>query len=317
MSKLDQHELLSLLTNTAIDLGRTPTRDEFIKQVKNGKQLIDLHFGSYSTMIHAAGLESPRVGKKIDNSVFDVNIHSHLEKYYSETVQNPPPETYPTIAIISDIHWPFHNQRVIDKFYKYVSDHKPKYVIINGDAMDLYSYAKFPRSHNQFTPREETELARQLNEDFWKEIKKLHPNAICAQNLGNHCVRPLKRMLESFPEAEDWVTEGIKKLFTFEGVETNHSPRQELTIGGIIIHHGFKSTLGEHRDHYLQNTISSHTHRPGVVYKTVRENPIWELNTGYAGDPKAKGLTYTATRTVAWVNSFGVVDSEGPRVIMG
>lgn len=312
--KVDSHQLLVELKDLAIELGRTPSRDQFSSRIKNGKDLIIKHFGSYTTFVQAAGLE-PNLIRKVNNDIFNKDIEKHLQDYVPKEI--PPPEKYPRIAIISDIHWPFHCQRVIDKFYRFIEREQPEYIVLNGDAADYYSYAKFPRSHNQFTPREEVALAKKLNDEFWKTCKGLVKNTKRYQNLGNHDIRPIKRILEEFPEAEDFILQAMRQQFSFQGVETIFDPRQELVLGNIIIHHGFKSKLGDHRDHNLQNSISSHTHRPGVVYRTIRGQPLWELNTGYAGDPNAKGLSYTATRTVDWVQSFGSVSEDGPRVILG
>jgi predicted phosphodiesterase len=311
---MDAHDALAKLRDLAIELGRSPKRDEFATYARVGKDYANRHFGTYAAMLQAAGLETYVRPRTIDNSIFEKSIAKHLDEYIPHEKKEP--FKNPTMAVISDIHWPFSCQRIIDAFYEYVSRSKPEYVIINGDAMDMYSHAKFPRSHNQFTPREEQTAARMMNESFWKNVQSAHPTAKCFQMLGNHDIRPLKRVLEAYPEAEDWIGESIRKLFTFEGVETIHDTRQELLLGNIVIHHGHRSKLGEHRDYNLQNSISSHTHRPGVVYRTVRDEVIWELNTGYAGDPAAKGLSYTATRTVDWVQSFGVIDEYGPRVVI-
>lgn len=309
----DTHSLICALKDLAIKLGRTPTRDEFRKEIKNAGRLIEQFFGTWAVFLQAAGLESPKP-KKIDNSIFEVrDIEGYLERYEPQSFT---PDSYPTIAIISDIHWPFHCQRVIDKFYRFIEREQPEYVILNGDARDFYSHTKFPRSHNEFTPKEENQLGRKLNEDFWKQVKQVCKKSKYYQGLGNHCIRPMKRILEAYPEAETWMEDALRKEFSFDGVSTIFDPRQELEISNIIIHHGFKSQLGAHRDHNLQNSISSHTHRPGVVYRTVRGNAIWELNTGYAGDPLSKGLSYTSTRTTDWVQSFGFVHEDGPRVII-
>lgn len=294
-----------------IELGRHPTRDEFKNVVPRSK--FEIHFGSWSQLLKAMGVETQRVAKKVDQTIFNRDIEKHLGNFVPKSFT---PNKFPTMAIISDIHWPFHSQRVVDAFIEYVGKMKPEYVILNGDAWDCYSHAKFPRSHNVFTPKDEQRMAREENETFWKRIKSVSPDSKCHQLLGNHDVRPMKRILEEYPEAEEWIKEKMRQMFSFDGVETTFDFRQELTIGNIIIHHGFKSQAGAHRDHNLQNSISGHTHRPGVVYRTVRGGAIWELNTGYAGDPDSKGLSYTSTRTTDWVQGFGIVDENGPRFIM-
>lgn len=314
---LDKHDLISKLKDLAIDIGRTPTRDEFRKSGPGIETAIEGHFDNYAMLVQAAGLD-PVVRKKkpLNNSIFEVDVQRHVERYNSQPLIPAKPE-YPHAAIISDIHFPFHSQKVLDRFFRYVGDEKPEHVIIAGDVWDLYSHAKFPRSHNVFTPKDEETLAKNLTIRFWEEIKRLHPQANCHLLLGNHDVRPLKRTMEVQPYIEHWIQEKMAQLFSFEGVNTILDPRQELYLNDeTIVHHGYRSKLGDHRDYALMNAIVGHTHRPGVVWRKIRGSQVFELNCGLAGDPNAKGLTYTSQKIVDWVNAFGVLEPDGPRNIV-
>lgn len=308
---MDKHDLIQKLIDLSIDLGKTPSREEFCKHVINGRNHVEIAFGNYTAFVLAAGLV-PK-SKKIDSSIFNVPIDRHIEEYVPrETIDHGP---YPTIAIISDIHWPFEHKKVLEKFYTYIKENNPEWIILNGDAWDLYSHSRFPKSHNIFTPREEEKMARERNVEFWKNVKSLCPSAKCVQMLGNHDIRPLRRVLEVYPEAEDWIKEKIESLFTFDGVKTIHDPREELKIDNILIFHGYRSKLGDHRDYTLCNTINGHTHKGGVVYRQIRNEVLWELNSGLSGDPEAKGLTYTPQRITNWTLGFGVVNKYGPQFI--
>lgn len=272
-------------------------------------------FGTWNQFVQAAGLPPNQVRtKKLTNQIFETKLETHLENFTpSPQIDHPP---YPTMSIISDIHWPFENQRVIDKFLERVALRKPQYVFLNGDGWDMYSHTKFPRSHNIFTPREEQTLARQKNEEFWKQVQQASPTSKCIQLMGNHDVRPLKRIMEVYPQAEDWIAEKLKELFTYPNVETVMDPRQEYQIGDILIFHGYRSQLGAHRDYTLYNCINGHTHKAGVVFRRIRGQTIWEMNSGLAGNPEAKGLTYTPQRITEWTPAFAEVDPDGPRVII-
>lgn len=316
MSNSLLHELVTAVRDYALELGRTPTRTEFEEHVKGGNYKLR-KAGGYSTLLQAAGLESEtRDGKptKITNKIFERPLEPHLDAYQPrQTLKHDP---YPRIAVISDIHWPFSNQRVLDAFYAFVEYHKPEYVIINGDAWDLYSHSKYPRSINIYTPREEQELARKGNEEFWRQIKARCPAAQCVQMLGNHDIRPLKRVLETYPAAEDWVEKIMRELFTFDGVKTVFDYREELMLpGNIMVHHGYRSKLGDHRDYSHFNSIVGHTHLGGSVFRKIRGSVLWELNSGVAGDPESKGLAYTPQKITHWTSGFGWVDAYGPRFI--
>lgn len=310
---MDKHSLIVDITALAQELDRTPTANEFYKSKARLEASTMREFGRYNALVSAAGLAPNKEYRRLTNQVFEKNIEQHIQEYIPrEPIERKP---WPTIHVISDIHWPFHSQRVIDRFLESVGDMKPQYVIINGDAWDNYSHSRFPKSHNVFTPREEEALSRTNNENFWLEVQKRSPKSICYQMLGNHSVRPLKRILETYPEAEDWIKQKMHELFTYPNVSTIHDIREELMFGDVAIFHGYRSKLGEHRDYTQYNCINGHTHQGGVSYKRIRGQTLWELNTGLAGDPEAKGLTYTQQKITTWTNGWGELDSRGPRFI--
>lgn len=308
-----QHALICQIKDLALELQRFPKRSEAEDRIPDFRRLIR-HFyrDNFSVLLKACGFEVEEK-KRITNSVFEVSIEKHLESYEPEKFK--PVKPYPTIASISDIHWPFSNEYVIKRFLEYVGDEKPEWVIINGDAWDMYSHTKFPRSHNIFTPREERAKSREMNTKFWQDVKRRHPEAKCEQMLGNHDIRPLKRVLEEYPEAEDWIAEALKRDFTFEGTHTTFDQRQEFWIDKIMIVHGYRSKLGDHRDYALHSAICGHTHMGGVVWKKLRGELIFELNSGLAGDPLAKGLSYTPQKLTIWTPGFGAVNKYGPAFI--
>lgn len=272
-------------------------------------------FGGYALLVQSAGLE-PKRTQKITNSIFEKDLAQHLEVYREiETTPEMSREPWPKIAILSDIHFPFENQKVIKAFLDFIAEFKPEHIVLNGDVWDFFSHSKYPRTHNLFTPKEEERIARERNEKLWIDIKTRCPNAKCIQNLGNHSVRPLKRILETVPTMEHWIENYFEQLLTFDGVETNFDIRHEIEIAGILIFHGYRSQLGAHRDYTLRNCVNGHTHRGGAVFRQVRGEVIWELNSGVAGDPMSKGLSYTPQKITDWTPGFGAIDRYGPRFI--
>jgi len=296
-------------------MGRTPTSREFYASARGLEGSSIRLFGGYTALLIAAGLEQNRnKPKKIDNRIFEKDIAAHLEAYEDRLPSNP--QEYPTIAVISDAHFPFENEKVINAFYAFIKDFRPQYVIANGDMVDFYSFSRFPRSHNVFTPRDEVSLSRKKHETFWSTVTSLCPESKKINLLGNHCVRPLKQVLEAYPAAEDWIQEALKRQFTFDGVETIMDPTEEYHLpGNILVHHGYRSKIGDHRDYTFYNCISGHTHQGGVSYKKIRGQTLWELNSGLSGDPNAKGLSYRPQKITTWTPGFGAVDKFGARFI--
>ena len=53
---MDQHELVSRLKAMALELGKTPSRDEFVNTLRGGQRAVTDAFGSYSAFVQASGL---------------------------------------------------------------------------------------------------------------------------------------------------------------------------------------------------------------------------------------------------------------------
>lgn len=330
---MDAHDLVAKVKELAIELGRTPTATEFEQQIKGGKYKYTKLFGGFTPLLKAAGLDTyddRRCGKKqrIDNSVFERDVYAHLEAFKPVEVPKAIQGGWQRTLFIGDLHAPFSNLSLLDKIYRFAEREKPEVIVQIGDLYDHLSHSRFPRSTaSTFNARQEQEAARAQAETMWSEVRKAAPAAKCYQLWGNHDARPLKRILEVYPEAEDWVSEMITRLMTFPGVETLDDTRQELMLpGNIMVHHGYRSRLGGHRDFAMLNAVVGHTHVGGVVYRQLRghshgkdghgkDEILWELNCGLAAQIESKGLTYTNQRLSSWTPGWGWVDEYGPRFI--
>lgn len=303
-------DLLGRLLEFYRDENRVPNRDEFCRLIPDGKRRIDKEFGNWTLFIQAAGLGR----KKIDNTIFERDIERHLERHEPATI--PVQQPWPRALFIGDTHFPFIHRPTLEQIFDFTEAMKPEVIVQVGDLFDLYSHAKFPRSHNVFTPKEEMATARDGAQKMWAELKRRAPKARCVQITGNHDARPAKRILEVYPEAEDWIEEIMARAMSFDGVELIKDFREHLELpGNVRVIHGYLSGIGKHREFNMTNVVCGHTHKGGVVFRQVREEIIWELNAGLTGDPSAKGLSYTSQRVVDWTLGWGWLDEYGPRFI--
>lgn len=128
---MDEHDLVSAVKQLALELGRTPTRAEFVSSTKGADYKL-AKIGGYTVLCQMAGLETydQRRLKVVSNAIFEVKLERHLEAYKPEIKK---PVKRPSIAVISDIHWPFENPAVIAQFSEYVASKKPEYVFINSE----------------------------------------------------------------------------------------------------------------------------------------------------------------------------------------
>lgn len=218
------------------------------------------------------------------------------------------------ILVAPDIHFPFHSRIGLRKFYTLADKLAPTHIIQLGDLIDAYSFSRHPKSYNLMTPAQEIEQARSEALGFWATLKRLAPRAKCHQLLGNHDERIDKKIAQLFPEAESLIDSS--KMFSFKGVITQPSERDELIIEDLCFMHGFRSKLGDHARHNSISTICGHSHRGGCVTMKLGQKTIFELNCGHLADATAKALSYTKQRLISnWTLGCGFIDELGPRFI--
>ena len=311
---MDLHDLVVKLKELTQELGRKPTKEQFMERMGITRHILDARFGGWHKILAAADMQPDPRNKKLTNEyLFGASVSDVLDSY--EPVNFCSKKTKSKILVIGDTHFPFHNQKCLNAIYKFNKDLKPDYIVQVGDLLDLYAHSKFPRSQNIDKPEEEEREGRKAAEKMWETLLKDNPSAKCFQLFGNHDLRPAKRVLESLPTMEHVVRRYYKELMTFPGVTTIEDYRQELIIDGIVFHHGYRSQLGSHRDYVLRNFVCGHSHKGGVVYKRLRDEIIWELNAGFAGDADSKVLAYTAQKIHDQTLGWGFIDEYGPRFI--
>jgi predicted phosphodiesterase len=222
-----------------------------------------------------------------------------------------------TYLAIPDAHFPWVCEKSLKKIIQLADELKPNFIISLGDLFDQFSFSRFPRSHNAVTPKEEMLDARDMTELMWARLRKAAPRAKCFLLKGNHDERLHKKILAQAPEFESLILESINGLYSFKGVETQDSERDELILNNILFMHGFRSKLGDHARHNGMSTVCGHSHKPGVAYMRLGDKSIFELNAGHIADDSAEQLSYTRQRRIShWSKSCGWIDDKGPRVIL-
>lgn len=222
---------------------------------------------------------------------------------------------YNRIIDIGDTHFPFIHPVKLEKFFQYVEAIRPKlgpldFFIQGGDLHDFFSGSRFDRTHSLYTPDQEFKLSKQLARDFWKRIHKAHPSAVKIQIKGNHDDRPAKRLIEKAPELEPFYKDD--EMFLFDKVETVLDSNQRVFIKDILFQHGH-SQGGRHMIENLMKTATHHTHRGGTWFHNLQGQIIWELNSGYLGDPESTPLKYNPRRWANWTHGFGEIINDVPK----
>lgn len=216
--------------------------------------------------------------------------------------------------IFGDLHFPFHNKVAFAVAMRFCRAFKPDTIIQVGDLRDWYSASRFSRKVNLFTPKEEDERATYYSSLFWDLLCTWLPRTKKYQLLGNHCIRPIKRIQEVAPEFEEDLIPHVHSRYKFDGVKTIYDPREELDLYGVRFIHGYLSKLGDHARFNQMPVVCGHSHQGGVVYLPQKDKIVFELNAGYLADASHPALTYTMQkRATRWTLGFATIDENGPR----
>lgn len=318
--------------------GKIPSRDQYEKDSKFSRWMVANRFDGYWGLLRAAGLidedgcKIGRIGpqkkgkkkKEPKPDIFYKSIEEQIQEYYKRLDQPRSftiDKIFEKIAGCSDTHFPFVHPGALSCFYAYLEHFQPEILMVVGDLYDMLAHSSFPGSKNIFNPKEERDLSRSMACDFFATIRKLCPKTHIVLLLGNHDVRPMKKIIKYSPEEELFAMEGFEKMFRFDGVQTVMDQYQEVVIrhvnlGDILVHHGYSTKLGAHRDSELMNCMVGHSHTGGCVGRYARgNNYLFELNCGMLADPISKGMSWTQLKTKKWTLGFSGIDPYGPRFI--
>ena len=88
-----------------------------------------------------------------------------------------------TIIAIGDCHFPFANAASLFRIEQMAKQIKPQVILQIGDAMDAFSFGKYPRTHNLMTPNQELVIMIQDNGRGLKAIDSLRASEIINDRL--------------------------------------------------------------------------------------------------------------------------------------
>lgn len=212
-----------------------------------------------------------------------------------------------TMLVIGDAHFPYVNQKHLNRIYKEIEKHKPAVVVQIGDLYDQYCFSRYSKSADFTTPEEELGAGRKGAEEMWAKIRKLVPKAKLINLKGNHDLRISKRISEKLPELETLLAPGLSDLYRFKGVLTVRDERTETIIDNVMFIHGHLSKLGDHAKKNLMSVVCGHSHVGGSVFFNHRNGTLFELNVGYIADKESLPLQYGQQKMKNWTAGFGLL----------
>lgn len=174
--------------------------------------------------------------------------------------------------VLSDIHFPNHDNEALKCVYDFINTHEINIVILNGDIVDFFDVSSFDKDpQRMYSLQNELDLA----EKFFKKLRKLLPVADIYFIKGNHEDR-MERYLQRHSELYTLNALKIPALLQLDKFNIKYEPKV-LKLGSLKIIHGDMvrkfsgyTARGELEKHDSSG-ISGHTHRGGVYYNKTPE----------------------------------------------
>lgn len=212
------------------------------------------------------------------------------------------------VFVISDSHFPFHNEGAFKKVMKLIKKERPNAVVHIGDLLDQYVFSKYTKS-SSVTPDNDVIKGLKIAKEMWATIRKIVPKAKCYQVIGNHCVRLGKRISEKLPELVE-IYDPLS-MYAFPGVKVLKSYRDHLVLDKVIYTHGWLSKSIDHAKHFTMPTVHGHRHR--MCIETYGK--LWSMDVGHIADENSLPLSYTQSKVTNWTLGCGLVVDGKPQLI--
>lgn len=183
----------------------------------------------------------------------------------AELVKPSTTESSETVVFLSDAHYPYQEDALIDAALRLVKVVRPHRVVINGDTNDFFQLSRFNRGNHGL-------------ESLWDEIKqgnvyrarvrKAAPNAVIDENEGNHCSRIKSYVDTNAPALRTLPCLSSEEMFESQKHEINWHPgagfllrKHFLVKHGTLIRGEAGATAKAEMLAAGVSGISGHTHR--------------------------------------------------------
>lgn len=181
------------------------------------------------------------------------------------------------LAILSDIHFPYHDREALLCALQYLRKFQPDTIILNGDIADFYPVNRFMVRPGKPSLKFEFEVCRA----FFKQLRYLFPNSNIYFKDGNHEAR-LMHFIYRNAAALDGVVD-FAKLMDFQVYGINYVANNKfIKVGKLKIAHGHEVYSGAGAinvakvilDRALDNIIVGHFHRTQEDFRKNLEGDI-------------------------------------------
>jgi predicted phosphodiesterase len=178
------------------------------------------------------------------------------------------------VAVLSDIHYPYHDEKAETIVKMFLADYKPDLIILNGDIIDCYAVSSYQKDiKKKMDIQDEIDYTNnklmQWVDDF--------PETKFTYLEGNHENRFARIVKNNAPALAALRTLDIAVNLGLEELGIEWVPDwQDMQIGNMLFTHGHlvrkngSASARAHFDQYGCSVLIGHCHRLAVVYKRTK-----------------------------------------------
>jgi len=214
------------------------------------------------------------------------------------------------VAVLSDIHYPYEDEKSELLTKNFLSDYKPDIIILNGDITDCYSISSFSKDiKKKMDIQEELDYGR-IKLQEWTN---LFPETDIKYLEGNHENRFSRLIKNNAPALASLRTLNIEENLNLKDMGIEWIPEwQDLQIGNIMFIHGHMvrkhggGTARAHFEKYGCSLLLGHCHRASVTYKRNKFGTHALIENGCLCD-----FDIEYARFPDWHQGFTTLDFDG------
>lgn len=212
------------------------------------------------------------------------------------------------VAVISDLHIPFHSPRRVDAALSAIESNPPDLLLILGDVFDAYPISRWDKTRGRHkTLKAEAEIGKPIID----RIDRIGCETVLL--LGNHDAR-IENLLDRQPELEGCFS--FRSVFGVPDRWDVLPPRTLYRVGGMLYLHGdlpgSRGGVGCERRMLLElreSCMFGHTHSTGVHYmRGTRGELLAAYAIGHLTSPEVS-REYRPINN--WVSSFAEIRYNG------
>ena len=209
--------------------------------------------------------------------------------------------------VISDMHFPFQDDKALELVDKFIKKEKPDNIVINGDLVDCYSLSSFAKD-----PRLGATLSKEvaMAREYLAHLNKIS-KAKKYYVFGNHSIRMNRYLIKQAPELLDFLDlQGLLETDGWEIVNCsnieNYVKIEDWYVGHFdrVAKHSAMTAKNIVADRGV-NIVQGHTHRLGAYYVKFLDRTLRGLEGGCLCT-----LTPTYMASPNWQQGFVLIENK-------